>query len=342
MPPLPLLSGLLSGWILGVNDSSPILGPAVGSKMLTYRTTAVCCALFLILGALSGGQEPSQTFASIGAPTVPMDVFLIALSAAVSVALMTLTKTPVSTVQAMAGALLGWGVVSGCPINRGALLTAGLVWLVSPALSALLAVGLYKFIACSIKALHINIFKLDRMIRNALFLACGFTSYALGANNISGTMGIFLPLSPFSELTLAGISISSAQQLYLVGGTVAAVGMVTWGRNLAEATGDGIFKSKASPVQTLVVVLTQGLVLCLFTSQGLSAYLTGHGLPAMPLVPLSGCQSLIGAMMGLSLMKKGVGPSWRSVGKLTTRWLATPILSFLLTGLLVFACHAFM
>lgn len=320
-------SGLYAGWALGANDTSGILGPAVGSKMLTFRPVALCCAIFLMAGAMFAGTGAAQPASSL--ILAPGDAFVVALSAALCVTLMTLLRCPVSTVQAMTGALIGWGIASETALNAGNLTTLGLVWVVCPFLSAFLAVCLYRLVAGLIKALHVNIFKLDRMIRTGLFLACAFASYQLGANNIPAIVGIFLPVSPFVDLTLFGeITVSAELQLLFFWGAAAALGVFTWGRRMAEATGNGDFKFSSSPIMAMIAVLTQGLVFYLFTSQAVGAFLTGHGLPALPLVPISGSQCLVGAMMGLSLLNKGVSFSWRSAGFLTASWIVTPALAF--------------
>ncbi|BCS95732.1 anion permease [Desulfoluna limicola] len=320
-------SGLYAGWAIGANDTSGILGPAIGSKMLTFRPVAIICAFFMMAGAMFGGTGVTQV-ASSPALTAG-DAFVVALSAALGVTLMTLLRCPVSTVQALTGAVIGWSIASETALNAGNLTTLSLVWVVSPFLSAFLAVCLYKLVAALIKALHVNIFKLDRMIRTGLFLACAFASYQLGANNIPATVGIFLPASPFVDLTLFGnISVSAEHQLLFLGGTAAAFGVFTWGRRMAEATGNGDFRFSSSPLMAMIAVLTQGLVFYLFTSQASGAFFTGHGLPALPMVPLSGYQCLVGAMMGLSFLNKGVTFSWRSAGFLTASWIATPALAF--------------
>ena len=72
-------------------------------------------------------------------------------------------------------------------------------------------------------------------------LAAGiFGSYALGANNISTVMGVFVPISNFSEINLFGmVTLSAAQQLFFVGGLAIAVGVFTYSKKVIMTVGGG-------------------------------------------------------------------------------------------------------
>ena len=50
--PLVLLflsSGLFLGWALGANDAANVFGTAVGTKMLSWRSAAIICSLFVVI-----------------------------------------------------------------------------------------------------------------------------------------------------------------------------------------------------------------------------------------------------------------------------------------------------
>jgi PiT family inorganic phosphate transporter len=51
------------------------------------------------------------------------------------------------------------------------------------------------------------------LTRYGLLLVGAFDSYRLGANNIANVMGVFVPVSPFSDISFYGwFKQSSAQQ----------------------------------------------------------------------------------------------------------------------------------
>ncbi|MCK4511689.1 inorganic phosphate transporter, partial [bacterium] len=76
--------------------------------------------------------------------------------------------------------------------------------------------------------------------------------------------------------------------------------------------------------------------LYLFSSQGLSSWLTGHGLPSIPLVPVSSSQAVIGAVLGLGVLKGGRGIRFRVLGEIAAGWVVTPIVACVITFIALF------
>ena len=103
-----LSSGLFLGWSLGANDASNVFGTAVGSRMIRFRTAAICCAIFIVLGAVFSGSGASETLGKLGAVNAIAGAFTVALAAGASVYMMTKARYPVSTSQAIVGAIIGW------------------------------------------------------------------------------------------------------------------------------------------------------------------------------------------------------------------------------------------
>ena len=62
-----LLGGLFLGWSLGANDAANVFGTAVGTRMVQFKTAAIICSLFVILGAiiLIRTTEPDNHFTLI-------------------------------------------------------------------------------------------------------------------------------------------------------------------------------------------------------------------------------------------------------------------------------------
>ncbi|MFP4363946.1 MAG: inorganic phosphate transporter, partial [Spirochaetia bacterium] len=106
---LRLISGIFMGWALGANDSSNIFGAAVETKSIRFLTAAILCAIFVVTGAVLEGGEGLDTIGGITSQTLHT-AFLSATAAALAVSLMTLLKLPVSTSQALIGAILGIGI----------------------------------------------------------------------------------------------------------------------------------------------------------------------------------------------------------------------------------------
>jgi PiT family inorganic phosphate transporter len=321
-----LSSGLFLGWSLGANDASNVFGTAVGSKMIKFKTAAACCSIFIILGAVFSGAGASDTLGKLGAVNAIAGAFIVAFSAGASIYLMTRAGYPVSTSQAIVGAIIGWNFFSGSLTDYNSLQKIVGTWVVCPLISAFIAVVLYKLVVFGIKWLKPHMLTQDSLTRFGLLLVGAFGSYSLGANNIANVMGVFVPVSPFSDISLFGwVTLSSAQQLFLIGGIAIAVGVFTYSKRVMETVGEGIIS--LSPVAAFVVVTAHSIVLFLFASQGLESFLIRHGLPSIPLVPVSSSQAVVGAVIGIGLLKGGRGIRWRLLGGISSGWVVTPVIA---------------
>jgi PiT family inorganic phosphate transporter len=98
--------------------------------------------------------------------------------------------------------------------------------------------------------------------------------------------------------------------------------------------GEGIMK--LSPVSALAVVSAHSFVLFLFASQGLETFLQRHGLPTIPLVPVSSSQAIVGAVIGIGMLKRGRGIRWRVLGGIASSWAVTPIIAALISFISLF------
>jgi len=328
-------SGLFLGWSLGANDASNVFGTAVGSKMINFRTAAIYCSIFLILGAVISGQGATHTLGKLGSVNAIAGAFIVALSAGMSVYLMTKARYPVSTSQAIVGAIVGWNFFSGSPTDYNSLTKIVTTWVVCPLLSAVIAIVIYKLVVYFIATIKLHMFTQDIFIRYGLLLVGAFGSYSLGANNIANVMGVFVPLSPFSDISFFGwFNLSSAQQLFFIGAVAIAVGVFTYSKRVMTTVGEGIFK--LSPVAAFVVVFAHSVVLFLFASQRLQHLLMQLGLPPIPLVPVSSSQAIVGAVIGVGLLKGGRGIRWRTLGGITSSWVVAPVIAAIISFISLF------
>jgi len=321
-----LSSGLFLGWSLGANDAANVFGTAVGSRMIRFTTAAVLCSIFVIIGSVVSGAGASETLGKLGSITAVAGAFVVAFAAAASVYLMTKAGYPVSTSQAIVGAIIGWNLFSGSLTDYESLTKIVATWMVCPLLSAIVAILFYKLIVPVIKIFSVSMFRLDALTRYLLILAGIFGSYSLGANNIANVMGVFVPVAPLSDISLFGIvTLNAAQQLFFLGGVAIAVGVFTYSRRVMMTVGEGILE--LSPVAALAVVWAHSIVLFLFASQGLEGLLITLGLPTLPLVPVSSSQAIVGAVIGIGLLRGGKSIRWRLVGGIASGWVATPVIA---------------
>ncbi len=330
-----LSSGLFLGWSLGANDAANIFGTAVGTKMIKFRTAAIICSIFVIIGAVVSGAGASHTLGKLGAVNEIAGAFIVALSAAITVMWMTKAGLPVSTSQAIVGAIIGWNIFSGSSTSMSSLTKIVGTWFFSPILSALFAFALYYMVRALLEKTKIHMLKLDLLTRIGLLIVGAFGSYSLGANNIGNVMGVFITTSPFKNLSVGGFfDLSSVQQLFLFGGIAIAVGVFTYSKKVMMTVGSGIFK--LSPITALITVLASSITLFLFASQGLHDFLVSFNLPAFPLVPVSSSQTVVGSVMGISFAKGGRNLNFKKLGQISIGWVVTPLASSFIAYIALF------
>jgi PiT family inorganic phosphate transporter len=325
-----LSAGLFMGWSLGANDAANIFGTAVGTRMIRFRTAAIVCGVFVIIGAVVGGSGTSNTLGELGAINAIAGAFAVSISAAFTVMMMTKRGLPVSTSQAIVGAIIGWNVFAGLQTDSAVVVKIAQTWIFTPILAAIFAVIIYWIVKYFIEHTKIHVIKMDKYIRYGLIIAGAFGSYSLGANNIANVMGVFIQVSPFNDIVVTNsITITGIQQLFLLGGIAIAVGVFTYSKRVMMTVGNNIFK--LSPISAFVVVMATSLVLFVFSSEGLYHFLTSRNLPALPLVPVSQSQAVIGAIMGIGLAKGGRNIDVSNMGKIGIGWILTPLLSMVIS-----------
>ena len=321
-----LTSGLFLGWALGANDAANVFGTAVGTKMVQWSTAAVICCIFVILGATISGGGTSHTLGKLGAISALPGAFMTALSAALAVYAMTKAGLPVSTTQAIVGGIVGWNLFSGSPTDAKILTTIVSTWFICPVLTAGIAILIYKTITLALSRMNLHLLTTDAYTRTGLVLAGAFGAYALGANNIANVVGVFIPAQPFAPLSLGGtVTVSSAQQLFLMGGVAIAIGVATYSRGVMMTVGGEL--GRITPIAAFVAVLSHSIVLFLFASRGLESWLAGQGLPTIPLVPVSSSQAVVGSVVGIAILKGIAGINWRVLGNIVLGWIVTPVIA---------------
>ena len=321
-----LTSGLFLGWALGANHLGNIFGTAIGTRMIRFNTAAIICSVFVVLGAVVSGGGTSETIGKLGSINTLAGAFMAAFAAAVAVYIMTRFGLPVSTTHAIVGGIIGWNVFSGTSTDIDALIKIMIGWMVGPFLAACFAVLLFFFTVKALNIWKVHLLSLDAYVRLGLIVAGAFGAFSLGANNIANVVGVFIPASQFTEFRVADLfAVTAAEQLFLIGGLAIAVGVFTYSGKVVHTVGTGLFT--LSPIAAWVVVMAHSIVLFLFASQGLEALLARVGLPTIPLVPISSSEVVVGAVIGVALLKGAHNIRWRVLGRIGVGWVLTPIIA---------------
>ena len=333
---LYLTSGLFLGWVLGANDAANLFGTAVGTRMLKFRTAALVGSAVGVVGAVAGAHGTSKTLGRLGAIDALPGAFMVALAAAISVfVLLMKIGLPVSITQAIVGAIVGWNLFTGRPTDIKTLTQLLSTWLISPILAGIIAALLFLLARSSVSGLKIHLLEVDGITRSGLLAAGAFGAFSLGLNDIANVMGVFVRVSPFPETTVLGpFQATSVEMLFLLGGLAIATGICTYSRRVMMKVGTGL--ASLSPLAALVVVLSAALVLFLVGSPDLQRGLKALGLPGWPLVPISATQAVVGAILGISLVRRSAIRT-KALGDILLGWLVAPLmaLAIALVGLFV-------
>lgn len=128
--------------------------------------------------------------------------------------------------------------------------------------------------------------------------------------------------------------LNGEQLIFLLGGISIAVGVFTYGSKVMETVGQGIMN--LSSEAAIVVVLAQALVLFIFSSTGLSNLLEYIGLPRIPMVPVSSSQLVVGAVIGIGLVKGVQEIRFKTLSGILLGWIITPIAACILSFFALF------
>jgi len=319
---------------LGANDAANVFGTAVGSKMISFRKAAIIASIFVILGAVIQGSGTTETLSQLGSVDAIAGAFTVALSAGFIIFLMTRYLIPVSTSQAIVGAIIGWNLFTGHKTDFSILSKILLTWVSGPVIGAIFSAVIFILFRKLLRRLKLHLVVLDIYIKWGLIIVGAFGAYSLGANNIANVMGVFMSSAPKVVVDLGLFTLSGPQVLFLLGGIAISVGIITFSRNLMNEVGNGIMALSAEAA--IVAVLSQAVVLFVFSSTSISELLIGIGLPPIPLVPVSSSQVIVGSIIGIGMVKGVNEIKFKTIRGIIGGWVLTPVLAGLLSFFALF------
>jgi PiT family inorganic phosphate transporter len=306
---LSLLGGIFLGWSLGANDAANAFGSAVSSKMLRFWTAAVLAAIFVLLGAVLEGQAGIDTLQGLTQLTLKKAT-VASVAAALTVTLMTLLGLPVSTSQAVVGAILGIGFLNR-QLDFSGLSKVVACWIGTPVGGLIIAVIVYRILSVAMNRINIDLFRTDILLRISLIVAGSYAAYALGANNVANVTAVFVGaghISVFAATVIGGLSI--------------ALGILTFSSPVMETIGKKLVR--LDPFSALIVVLAEAITVHFFTFVG---------------VPVSTSQAVIGAVLGVGVVKGANTVSRRTLTNILIGWFLTPAIACIIAIALYVAVH---
>ena len=154
-----VISAAYAAYSLGANNLGNAIGPIValgtvpdiplweGPDYVVVMPLTVAGALSIALGALLFGRGVAET---VGKNIIPLDLpsaSAVQVSMAFGLHLFSMFGIPVSTSQAIVGALLGIGLSHGIKtVSRRKIAEVVVGWVLAPSLSGLVSFGLYRLL----------------------------------------------------------------------------------------------------------------------------------------------------------------------------------------------------
>ena len=309
-----IVAGFLAfylAWNLGANDVANSMGTSVGSKAITLGQALTIAAVMEFSGALIFGQGVSQKLATgildLNLYTESPNQFVLGmmavlLSAGIWMNMATVWGLPVSSSHATVGAIAGFGSVS-LGINAVRWQSLGVIsltWVVTPLVTATIAAMLYQLVLA---------LKLDddaTFAKLQVISACG-VAFAHGSNDVGNA------IAPFAAI----VSVLQTHQIptgfvpipvwvLALGGVGIVGGLSVWGKKVIETVGEGIIALQpkggfCAELATAIAVLTA----------------SNFGLP------VSTSHALVGAVVGIGLVKGRESVQWGNFRSIALTWVAT-------------------
>lgn len=298
-----LVGGLFLGWFIGSRDAFNIYGNAISSRIVNIILFLVFICFFLVFGAVSQGKATTDSISNIGLIDSPIASFIIALAAGLTVYVAERLNYQFSIIQSIVGAIIGWNIFAGNLGSLKPLALIFLVWLIAPVLGGIFSAILYLFVKRLLKRLKVHIIILNVYLRYTIIILSALVGFYFGANNIASIVGVFKNLAPGVQLNFDILQISGEQILCFLGSLMIIVGIFSNKKLYSNDHGDDY--QMIQPETSVVLILSQALVLILFTSQGLSNLLVSIGFFAIPLVPISVSHVATGSLIGIGVVKGG-------------------------------------
>jgi len=293
-----LIAGAFMGWGLGSNDAANLFGPAVGSRALRFWTAASLASLFVVIGAVVMGSRGFATYGAIGTQTL-ISAFTVMLAAGITVTVMTVFGLPISSTQATVGAIIGGSLLSASGVNWQPLIKIFVSWVLTPIGGMIAAYIPYKIVSLYPHTLVGRFASHDRFIRWGLVLVTCYGAFSLGANNVANVTGVYVKSGLLSPSTAA-----------IFGSLTIALGILTFSKRVIRTVGSGLVP--LDPFAALVVVLGESITLNLYAMIG---------------VPVSASQAVVGAVVGIGLVKGVKTIDGRALVRVLFGWLGTPTIA---------------
>jgi len=303
--------GFFVAFAIGANDET--MTPAVGSGLLPLSVAVFIGGILNFFGAFLLGEGVSKTVGqNLSHQILTLDmVFIILITMAVWLLLVSFRGIPISTTQSIVGAVVGvalveWGLTA---INFSSLVWVVLSWVVSP-LVGLIGGFCFYWVIMRIRA-HLKTRgygDYERQEKIAMWFLAIFlliSVFSRSGNDVAKAIGPLMAIPDFSIFPLPAL---------VAGGLGMCLGVIFLGRRVVKKLSKGIVA--LSPTSALAASISVSLIMLVGTFLG---------------IPLSGSHILVCAFIGVGLVNRETvdrGP----LKEIGVSWVVTTPISALLAG----------
>jgi PiT family inorganic phosphate transporter len=308
-----MLMGCAVGWSIGANDAANSLGTAVGARVLSLRQGIILISIFGLLGAMVEGEAVSRTIGkgivnlSALPPLTAEWVALVAIFAAcLWVVIATYLKMPISTSHSIVGAVAGAGLAIAAPVHWKVMRDIFLCWVLTPVGAAVISVVLYQILRVVFPRVVPE--RWSAKVLKLLIIVSGcYVAFSWGANDVANATGL-----------LPETGMISARASIALGGLSIVLGVMTWGYKVIETIGSQI--TNLLPLMAFAAQLASAINVHVYTILG---------------IPVSTSHSIVGAIVGVGLVRGTKVVNMRIMREIVTCWVATPFVSGILAFVLL-------
>jgi phosphate/sulfate permease len=234
------------------------------------------------------------------------------ISSGFFVTLATFYRIPTSTSQAMVGGVVGIGLAVGADVNFNKFILIAESWIICPVLVMILSYGFMHLVILILQKFQSRSLLFQHAFGWLAIASSCYVAYSMGANNAGNAVG-----------PIANLDIFPPKLLLFIGGVSIAVGAITYGKKVADTVGKGI-----TPLD----------IPAAFVAQICSAF--GMHLFSLFGIPVSTSSAIMGAVVGVGLVKGARSISTKTIVTILVGWVLTPtlagIFSFLLYKMIKF------
>jgi PiT family inorganic phosphate transporter len=281
-----LLIGFVVAFTIGANDET--MTPAVGAGLVSLNIAVIIGGIFNFFGVFLG-VSVSKTVGK-GISTEPLDltmVFVILISMAIWLFIVSLRGVPISTTQSVIGSVLGVLIVKynwdPAAINFIKLFEVVLSWVVSPVLGLIGGYIFYWLIMEFRKSIkttgYADYERQEKIASYALALFLLLTVFSRSGNDVAKAIGPLMAIDFFANEGLI--------YAFIAGGLGMCLGVIILGRRVIQKLSSDIVA--LSPTSALAASVSVSLIMFVGTVLGM---------------PLSGSHILVAAFIGVGFVNK--------------------------------------